>query len=105
MDAQEKKKMLHDLERGKHVLVDSLASVSEEAAVRLPSPGKWSVLECVEHLAASKDYLFVASNPTHGPMVNRSRESVILERGLDSLVGNGSRHISPRDSSAFASSR
>jgi hypothetical protein len=24
----------------------------------IPAPGKWSILECVEHLAVSEDYLF-----------------------------------------------
>ena len=48
----------------------ALAGVTEEIAARSPAVGKWSVLECVEHLAVYENYLFSqieASRPAEGP--------------------------------------
>ena len=86
MNADEKGKLLADLERGKQALLDCLAGLTEQAAARKLAPGKWSILECVEHLAISEDYLFMqieASHDADTQTISRSRESLILERGLD----------------------
>jgi len=58
MEACEKEKLLADLEHGKQTLLDVLTGVTEELAARKPAPEKWSILECVEHLAVSEEYLF-----------------------------------------------
>jgi len=60
--------------------------MTEDAVVVRPAPGKWSVLECVEHLAVSEDYLFEqisASHRSEVPVVNEKREALIVARGLD----------------------
>jgi hypothetical protein len=86
MEPHEKKELLADLESGRQALLDALNGVTEEIAPRTPAPGKWSVLECVEHLVVSEDYLFsqlIASRDSHAAVVNRDREARILSRGLD----------------------
>lgn len=86
MEAHEKEKILADLENGRKALLDVLSGATEEVAARTPAPGKWSVLECVEHLAISEDYLFsqiTASHYSHAAMANKDREALILSRGLD----------------------
>lgn len=86
MEAHEKGKMLADLESGRKALLDVLSGITEKAAVRTPSPGKWSVLECVEHLAISEDYLFsqiAASRYSGAAVASKDREGLILSRGLD----------------------
>ena len=86
MEVEERKSLLADLENGRRALLDVLSGVTEEVASRSPAPGKWSVLECVEHLAIAEDYLFsqiAASCYSDGPAIDRKREALILSRGLD----------------------
>ena len=74
-----------DLESGRRVLLDTLNGVTEDVAARTP-PGKWSILECVEHLAVSEDYLFSQIGASHSspvPVVNEKRENLIVARGMD----------------------
>jgi hypothetical protein len=56
--ATEDEEMLASLEGGPVALSAALDGVSAELALRVPGPGKWSILECVEHLALSEAYLF-----------------------------------------------
>ena len=86
MHPHEKEKLLADLDSGQKVLMDVLRDVTEDEAARSPAPGRWSVLECVEHLAVSEDYLFgqiVASHRSETRMINKQREAVTVAVGLD----------------------
>ena len=86
MEPDEKAKRLADLVSGRRVLLDAVSGVTEESARRVPAPGRWSVLECVEHVAVSEDYLFgqiAASQVSEVPMINKQRESLIMAAGLD----------------------
>src|SRR5215471_3390188 len=85
MTAQEKQVLLSDLESGRKVFLDAVGDVIEEFAMRTPGPGRWSVLECVEHVAVSEDYLFgqiMASSPGE-PLINPEREARIVAVGRD----------------------
>lgn len=78
--------MLVDLEKGRKALLDALSGVTEEIASSSPAPGRWSVIECVEHLAIAEDYLFsriAASCYSDAAVINKNREALILSRGLD----------------------
>ena len=86
MHDHEKTQLLSDLENGRKALLDALTDVSEDLAVRAPAPGKWSVLECVEHLVVSEDYLFsqiLAAHSSDTAMANEKREAMIVAVGLD----------------------
>ena len=86
MEAHEKETTLADLENSGNALLDVLNGVTEEVAARPPAPGKWSVLECVEHLAISEDYLFsriAASSCSPEAVTNKDRDALIVSRGLD----------------------
>lgn len=86
MVESEKQEILQRLESGRDALRDALAGVDEHLAALKPSPGRWSMLECVEHLAVSERFLLSRltqasrSNRSHG---NRTRETMIVARGLD----------------------
>jgi len=89
MEADEKQSVLAELASGQEVLLSALREITGDAAVRRPAPDRWSVLECVEHLVVSEDYLFsqmVASHHSDRPIVNDRREALILSRGLDRTV-------------------
>jgi hypothetical protein len=85
MDKDERERLVADLESGRQTLLDALKGVTEDVAAQIP-PGKWSILECVEHLAVSEDYLFsqiTASHSSPVPVVNEKREALIVARGMD----------------------
>jgi len=109
MDKHEKEKLVADLESGRQTLMDVLKGITEDLAARTP-PGRWSILECVEHLAVSEDYLFsqiAVSHSSSVPVVNEKREALIVARGLDRTkpvsspeVGSSGQVPHPRKSSA-----
>jgi hypothetical protein len=86
MDAREKQQLLESLETGRDALTEAVSGLADDAAAKSPGPGRWSVLECVEHLALVEDYLFAqiaASKPSETPVGSRLRENNILKRGAD----------------------
>jgi hypothetical protein len=83
---EDRTEILANLKLGRDALVAALGDVSEEVARRKPDPAKWSILECMEHVAVAEEYLFgQVSNATRSeiPMINIARESAIVERGAD----------------------
>jgi hypothetical protein len=86
MDPAEKRKMLDDLERGNQALRDALQGIGEERAAWRPGPDRWSVLDCVEHLALVEGYLLgqlEAATPALTPVGTALREARIAERAVD----------------------
>jgi hypothetical protein len=85
MDPDEKKELLASLEGGRQAFAGAVAGVTEETAARIPGPDRWSILQCVEHVAVTEEYLFgrlVAA--TEGePMLNSKREAAIKARAAD----------------------
>jgi uncharacterized damage-inducible protein DinB len=66
------------------VLAEVLANVDEETARRRPGEGRWSVIECVEHIALAEEHMLdqlCSAKRSETPMVNIAREAAILERG------------------------
>jgi hypothetical protein len=69
-----------DLASGRDVLLDSIDGVSEADARKSPGPGRWSILDCVEHVAVVEGYLFgriLAASDAAEPMANLKREEKI----------------------------
>jgi len=86
MQPREKRRLLADLEAGRQVLLAVLANVSEDLATRAPGPGKWSILECIEHLAVSEDALLAmisAAQRADAPVGSAEREVRIVAVGLN----------------------
>lgn len=86
MEEQERIKILDSLKSGRHAIVGALNGVSEEVAVLIPAPEKWSILQCVEHLALAEEYLFAkmtTARPSDKPVPNAGREAAIQRRGYD----------------------
>jgi DinB superfamily len=86
MDAAEKRDLLAALESGRKKLLKSLEGLTEEAAARRPAPGRWSAVECVEHLAVAEEHLFsqiATAQPDEGTVLDPGREALIRTRGVD----------------------
>ena len=87
MEPEERAQLLADLERGRNALLEVLDGVTEEVAAKSPGVGRWSVMECVEHLALSEDYLF--SHP------RQPRADCSLRRELQRRSSFETDHTSP----------
>ena len=86
MTEQEELGVLDSLEKGPVALLEALSGVTAELGSRPPGPGKWSILECVEHVALSEDFLFsriLAADQADSPLVDEAREARIVARGVD----------------------
>jgi hypothetical protein len=86
VNESEKQQMLARLDEGCRVLLESLRGVSAEAALRSPAPGRWTILECVEHLALSEDYLLsqiACAEHRESSAIPPQREALIVERAVD----------------------
>jgi hypothetical protein len=85
MNAQEKTEILEALHRGRQGFLEAVNGVTEDLAKLSSGPGRWSVLECVEHVALSEDLLFARIQQAKDGVsaVNKAREAGILARGAD----------------------
>jgi hypothetical protein len=86
MDIIEKQKLLADLAAGPAALIAALSGVTEDLAARAPSPEKWSILHCVEHLAIVEGNLLsriAAAQPSDAPPIDPRRETLLAARALD----------------------
>jgi hypothetical protein len=86
MEAHEKVRILEALDSGREAFLDALSAIAEDLATRSPGPGRWSALECAEHVAVSEDFLFSqVTQATHSEVrvVNEKREAAISARGAD----------------------
>lgn len=86
MEAAEKREMLELLERGRVELLQAVEGVSEETAALPQSPERWSILQCVEHVAVTEAYLLGqidSAQSVGSPVRNENRESAIRARGAN----------------------
>jgi uncharacterized damage-inducible protein DinB len=96
MTKYERQAILVSLEKGSTALLNALHGVTEELAVRIPGPGRWSILQCAEHVAVAEDHLFsliTASKRSDTPLINEQREVLIATHGPD----RSTRRESPED--------
>jgi DinB superfamily len=80
--------ILHLLDVGRDALAVALEGVDEDLAKRRPEPERWSVLECVEHLAVAEELMLAGlhvAEPSDQSHENKKREAKILNFGLDRL--------------------
>jgi len=58
----------------------------ESLAATRPGTGRWSAIECVEHIAVAEDFLLTQitrAERSGVPLVSQRREAAILARGAD----------------------
>ena len=82
----ENRDLIDGLRSGRDALLNAITGMTEDVASHSPEAGRWSVLQCVEHVAVAEDYLLsqiAAATHSPAPMVHKERESKILERGID----------------------
>lgn len=85
MEPEEKRELLESLAVGRQALLDAVGEFPEEAA-RDASPGRWSVLECVEHVAVAEKYLLarlMEGKAAGDVAIPRQREALIRERAAN----------------------
>jgi hypothetical protein len=83
---EDRLEILENLKAGREAFLEALSDVTEELARRSPGPGKWSVFECVEHVATAEEYLLaqiMSAKLAEIPMINIAREALIMKRGMD----------------------
>jgi hypothetical protein len=90
MQTQERAGILKELETGSDALLDAVRGLPEDLAAIWPAPGRWSVVECIEHLAISEDFLLTRigssislTEHSEAAVVSHKREAAILARGAD----------------------
>jgi hypothetical protein len=82
----DKQEVLSRLDEGRKALSEALAGVDEQIAVWTQMPTSWSILECVEHVVLSEEFLLarlMAARTSVSAIPNSTRESMILKRGID----------------------
>jgi hypothetical protein len=86
MTKTEEQEILGSLQQGLSAVAESLRGVSAVDARRAPAEGRWSMLECMEHVALSEEFLLarvLEANPVEAPQINVEREARITARGED----------------------
>jgi uncharacterized damage-inducible protein DinB len=86
MKEEEKQAILASLEQGSAELRAALEGATEEQAARVPGAGRWSILQCMEHVATVEDVLFSliqGAQRADAAVVHAPREAMILARGAD----------------------
>jgi uncharacterized damage-inducible protein DinB len=86
MTAAEKQEMLTELASGGKTLLTALNHLQEAQAAIHPAPGRWSVLDVLEHLVLVEDHLFgqiLAARDTVEPVGSEARERKIRARAPD----------------------
>jgi len=86
MTVEERAEMLANLASGREALLQAMQGLTGDVSARRPGPDRWSVLECVEHVAIAEEHMLnqaLSSRPADRPMVNTLRENAIRKRGRD----------------------
>jgi uncharacterized damage-inducible protein DinB len=95
MDAPDRNQILQLLAESREALCAAAANVSEEKARIRPAPDRWSVLDCVEHVAITEHFMLttISTKLTPAPPSgDRAREELLLRE-----LTNRTRKISAPD--------
>ncbi len=66
-------RQIRSLNDRRNALLDELESLSPEDLARRPGPGKWSILEIVEHLVISEELVLLGLPPVESLVARRRR--------------------------------
>jgi len=86
MAPQEKTEILQNLERSRQDFLDAVAGLSESDARHRPDPDRWSVLDCVEHVAFVEErFLGWLDNAekSGAPRADKAKEADLMGRVPD----------------------
>src|SRR5579863_9137300 len=86
MPAAEKQLLLEALREGRQALARALAGVDEGLVAETPATGRWSILECLNHLVESEQNLLARlrkAGPGGEAVASPEREAKIAARARD----------------------
>ena len=86
MNSIEKEELLTFLDKGRDAFLTAIGDVPESMATQSPGPGRWTILECTEHVAIVEHHLLSQINiavPTKESVPNKAREVAIRRRGAN----------------------
>ncbi len=85
LDRSERERATVELEASRRLLRDAVAGLDEAQMRFQPAPGRWSIAECVEHIALTEDYYYdlITGKLKNSPAEPGKRAEV---RGKDKIV-------------------
>ena len=89
MAPKERTEIVENLERSRQEFIAALAGLSESQAKLRPDPERWSVLDCVEHVATVEERFLgwlEAAEKLDAPRVDKEKEAGFTARVPDRSV-------------------
>jgi len=86
MAPQERTEIVQNLELGRQEFLDSVAGLSESDARHRPDPDRWSVLDCVEHVAFVEERFLGwldQAEKSGAPPADKAKEADLIARVPD----------------------
>jgi hypothetical protein len=85
MNEKDRKEMLSLLARTRDEFLASVEGVSEEQARLKPSPERWSIVACVEHVVVAEHAMYVGITTRRTPCIpaEKGREQIFLANVAD----------------------
>ncbi|MEM9326127.1 MAG: DinB family protein [Bacteroidota bacterium] len=94
----DRSKVLSHLQESKNKLLNTIGNLSEEQLYYKPSASKWSIAECLEHLALSEKSLSAAIQMTHNEESGRVDQTDIAlsDEALIELITDRTNKVKTR---------
>ena len=89
MAPKERSEIVENLERSRQEFIAAVADLAETQAKARPDPERWSVLDCVEHVAIVEERFFgwlEAAEKLDAPRVDKEKELGLMARVPDRSV-------------------
>jgi uncharacterized damage-inducible protein DinB len=86
MAPEERTEIVQHLERGREEFMAALAGINESQAKLRPDPARWSVIDCVEHVAIVEERFLgrlETAERLETPRIDKEREASLLVRVAD----------------------
>jgi uncharacterized damage-inducible protein DinB len=86
MAPETRSEIVEHLERGRRDFMDAASGLTESEAAHRPDPARWSVLDCVEHVATVESRFLgwlEAEKRVDAPSIDKEKEIGLLARVAD----------------------
>jgi hypothetical protein len=83
---QERTELIQNLERSRQEFLATVAGVTEAQAKARPDPARWSVLDCVEHVAMVEERFLgflEKAQKLDAPRIDKEKEATLMRRVPD----------------------